>query len=134
MVPTQLDMIRRQSEAVVHNEVSRSVSSARRDTSLVNQATGLMGRTVRESERTVRSGRFSKTVLRQDPSSHVSATEPAPVYPASDGYIRRSPVQPLYEAADYRRKLVLRIVGGAALILAACAGIYFLMQLGLLGR
>lgn len=134
MAPTQFDVIRRQSEAAVHNEINRAVAAVRRDTSLVNQAMGLLGRNPRESERAARGGRSGKTAPRRDPGVHVVETKSAPARPASDGYVRRSPVQPLYEAAGYRRSLILRAVGVTVLILAAGAGIYFLMRLGLFGR
>lgn len=134
MAPTQFDVIRRQSEAAIHNEINRHVGLLRRDTSLVNQAMRLLGGAAREDERTVCGERRGKVVSGRGPGISVVATEPAPVRPASDGYVRRSPVQPLYEAAGYRRALVLRAVGTVALILAAGAGIYFLMQAGLFGR
>ena len=62
------------------------------------------------------------------------ATAPPPVRPAADGYVRRSPVQPVHEAADYRRRLVLRSVLVVFLAAAVCAGVFFLNQLGILGR
>ena len=67
-------------------------------------------------------------------AGNVVPTEPQPVRPAPDGYVRCSPVQPVYEAADYRRRLLWRAVGVAVVIAAALVGVYFLGQLGLLGR
>lgn len=133
MAPTQFDIIRRQSEAVVRNELHRAAGKARRQTSLVVQASRLAGRAARDGEEVLgeRLGRGAS--VRWDRSRTVVETDPPPVIPAADGYMRRSPVQPVCEAADYRRRLALRAAGVLALVLAACAGVYLLSRLGLLG-
>lgn len=134
MTPTQLDLIRRQSEAAAQNALRRAAGEARRETSLVGQASRLAGRAAGAGEEALgRRFRGSSSPGRGS-GGGVVETPPMPVIPAPDGYVRRSPVQPVYEAANYRRKLVLRAVGICALILAACAGLYFLSRLGLLGR
>ena len=40
-----------------------------------------------------------------------------PAIVAPDGYVRRSPVQPLRVAPDYRKRLIKRIIGGVVLVL-----------------
>ena len=52
----------------------------------------------------------------------------------ADGYVRRCPVQPLSEPADYRRRLVLRVIGAALLLAAALIGLELLSRLGFFGR
>ena len=52
----------------------------------------------------------------------------------ADGYTRRCPVQTLREPPDYRRRLVRRIVGAAALLAAALIGLEMLVRLGFFGR
>ena len=132
MAPTQFDMIRGQTEAAVRNEINRGVSAARRDTSPVDKAMNLLGGAAREGERALHAGR--KGAPHRDPGVNVVPTEPAPAPPAPDGYVRRSPVQPLYEAADYRRSLILKAVGFVALAAVVCVAAYFVIQLGLFGR
>lgn len=134
MAPTQFDVVRRQGEAAVRNELHRAAGEARRQTSLVGQASRLAGRTARAGEAALGERLSRGASARWERSRTVVETDPPPVIPAADGYVRRSPVQPIHEAADYRRKLVLRAVGALTLILAACAGVYFLSRLGLLGR
>ena len=45
---TQFDIIRQQAEAAAKNAASRASASLRRDTSLVNQASRLTGKAIRE--------------------------------------------------------------------------------------
>ena len=51
---TQFDIIRQQAEAAAKNAVSRASASLRRDTSLVNQASRLTGKAIREGEAAVK--------------------------------------------------------------------------------
>ena len=134
MAPVQFDVIRRQGEAAVRNELNRAAGKARRGTSLVAQAGQLMGRAARSGEAALRQELRGGKAARRDPGAGVVATEPRPVRPAADGYVRRSPVQPVYEAADYRKKVMLKATGVVLLVGAAVAVICFLGQWGLLGR
>lgn len=134
MAPTQFDIIRRQSEAAVRNELHRAAGMARRQASLVEQASRLAGRAVRDGEEVLGERLGRGAPVGWERSQAVVETDPPPVIPAADGYMRRSPVQPVCEAADYRRRLAPRAVGVLALILAVCVGVYLLSQLGLLGR
>lgn len=131
---TQLDVIRRQSGAAAQNALRRAAGEARRETSLVGQASRLAGKAARDGEETLARRLQGRAFPGRDSGRSVVESEPWPVIPAPDGYVRRSPVQPVCEAADYRRKLALRAVGICALVLAACAGLYFLSLSGLLGR
>ena len=53
---TQFDIIRQQAEAAAKNAVSRASASLRRDTSLVNRASRLTGKAIREGEAAVCAG------------------------------------------------------------------------------
>ena len=128
MAMTQLDSIKSQVEAAARNAVNRGASSLRRDTSLVSQASRMTGKAFQAGEEAVRRAAGSARGRHTAPGETV-ATEPPPARPAEDGYTRRSPVQPIHEAADYRRRLVLRGVAAAALIAAACVVIYLLLRL-----
>ena len=55
---TQFDIIRQQAEAAAKNAVSRASASLRRDTSLVNQASRLTGKAIREGEAAVKRAAF----------------------------------------------------------------------------
>ena len=48
--------------------------------------------------------------------------------------MRRSPVQPLHVAVDYRRRLVARAVTAAVVLAAVGVGIYLLSMLGIFTR
>lgn len=134
MGTTQLDMIRRQAEAVVKSKASGAAARFRRETSLVNQASHLMGGAFRKGEEAFhRSTKGGRRPAGRTAGTTVP-TAPPPVRPAEDGYVRRSPVQPVYEAAGYRRRLILRGVLAVALVAAAFAGVFILNRLGILGR
>lgn len=130
---TQFDIIRNQAEAAARNAASRAQGTLRRDASLVNQASRWAGRTMAEGETALRRGAGSARRRRSSPGA-AAAERPRPIRPAPDGYLRRSPVQPLRVAEGYRRQRVLRMLAVAAVIAAAGVGIYFLNQLGLFGR
>ena len=134
MGTTQLEIIRRQAQAAVQNKVSGAQARIRRETSLVNQASRLTGKALRDGEEALRSRRGRSRGSARAAAGATVATAPPPVRPATDGYVRRSPVQPVHEAADYRRRLVLRGVLVVVLAAAVCAGVFFLNQLGILGR
>lgn len=131
MGTTQLEIIRRQAQAAVQNKVSGAQARIRRETSLVAQASRLTGRALREGETALKGRRWAAGGRT---SGTTVETTPAPVHPAEDGYIRRSPVQPVFQAADYHRRLVARGVLAVVLIAVALAGVYVLGQLGILGR
>ena len=131
MGTTQLEIIRRQAEAAVRNKVSGAQARVRRETSLVGQASRLTGRVLREGESTLKSRRWAaggRTV------EATVETAPGPVHPAEDGYVRRSPVQPVFQAAGYRRRLAARGALAVILVIAVLAGVYILGRMGILGR
>lgn len=130
---TQFDIIRTQAEAAARNAAARVRGNLRRDTSLVNQASRWAGRAMTEGEASLRS-RAGKKRRGSPPPGKSETVQPRPVRPAPDGYVRRSPVQPLHVAEGYRKRQVLRAIAVAAVIAAVCVGIYLLNQLGLFGR
>ena len=97
---TQFDIIRQQAEAAAKNAVSRASASLRRDTSLVNQASRLTGKAIREGEAAVKraAGRDRRRTA-GEPRATAAADRPRPRQ-AADGYVRRSPVQPIHEAPE----------------------------------
>ena len=130
---TQFDILRRQAEAAGRSAVDRAQSGLRRDTSLVNQASRWAGRTMTEGEAALRR-RAGGGRRRSAPPGEHTAERPRPVRPAPDGYVRRSPVQPLRVAEGYRRRQAQRAAAAVALIVAAGLCIYFLNRLGVFGR
>ena len=135
MGTTQFDIIGRQIEAAARNAAAGAVGRLRRDTSLVNQASQLTGGTNGGGEGVLRNKTRGSGGRRYSaPNGNTVETPPRPLYAALDGYMRRSPVQPAHQAADYRRRLVLKGVGVVALIAVACAAVSLLLQLGIFGR
>ena len=130
---TQFDIIRNQAEAAARNAAARVRGGLRRDTSLVNQASRWAGRTLTRGEAAVRS-RAGEGRRRSSAARETTATQAHPVRPAPDGYVRRSPVQPLHVAVDYRRRLVARAVTAAVVLAAVGVGIYLLSMLGIFTR
>ena len=112
---TQLDIIRSQAASAARNASARARSELRRETSLVNQASRWAGRAAAQGEAALR-GRGGGR--RGSPPAGAGRSEtPRPTRPAPDGYVRRSPVQPLRIAPDYRKRLIKRIIGGVVLVL-----------------
>lgn len=130
---TQFDILHHQAEAAARNAAARAEGALRRDASLVNQASRWAGRAMTEGDAALRS-RASSRRRGTPPPRQTEAAPARPVPPAPDGYVRRSPVQPLHVAEGYRKRQALRAVAVAAVIVAACVGIYLLNQLGIFGR
>ena len=130
---TQFDILHHQAEAAARNAAARAEGSLRRDASLVNQASRWAGRAMTEGEAALRS-RVGSEGRAHTPPRRTEAEQPRPVRPAPDGYVRRSPVQPLHVARGYRKRQTLRAAAVAVLLTAACVGIYLLNQLGIFGR
>lgn len=128
---TQFDIIRRQAEAAARNEAARAVGALRRDASLVNQASRWAGRALTQGEESLRK-KGAKRRQGSPPSGETHAQQARPIQPSPDGYIRRSPVQPLHVAEGYQKRLLLRAGAVAALIAALCVGLGLLSRLGLL--
>lgn len=130
---TQFDIIRNQAEAAARNAAARATGSLRRDTSLVNQASRWAGRTLTEGEADLRRKMNSQRRAYAEPQETVGERI-RPLRPAADGYVRRSPIQPLRVIEGYRKRQVLRAAAVAAVIVAICVGIYLLNLLGVFGR
>ena len=130
---TQFDIIRRQAEAAARNAAARAEGTLRRDTSLVNQASRWAGRAMTEGEASLRA-RMGRRNRPGSESRETAAERSCPVPPAPDGYVRRSPVQPLHVVEGYRRRQVLRAAAVGAALVAACIGLYLLSRLGVFGR
>lgn len=130
---TQFDILRHQAEAAARTAAARAEGSLRRDASLVNQASRWAGRAITEGQASLRTRTDGKQ--RRSPSPGETRTKQVRQVPsAPDGYVRRSPVQPLHVAEGYRRRQALRAAMAVVLIAAAGLCIYFLNQLGVFGR
>ena len=129
---TQFDIIRQQAESAARNAAAGAVGRLRRDTSLVNQASQLTGRAIRKGEAAWKKrGAAGRRRSACGPTVEEAAR---PTRPGQDGYVRRSPVQPVHQAADYRLRQVLRVVQVIVLIAVVCVGLSLLSQLGVFGR
>ena len=133
MGTTQFDIIPDQVQAAAHNAAAGAATRLRRDTSLVNQAHRFTGRAFQAGEEALRRGvRWAGG--QGVPNDGFVETPSQPQQPAADGYVRRSPVQPVYRAKNYYRRLLLRAAGLVALAAVACVAVYLLLQLGIFGR
>ena len=127
---TPLDMVGKQFESAAKNQLRSAQAEVRRETSIVGYANARLGNAL---HRLNPSGRTARTSRKEENKSGVYVQE-HPAIVAPDGYVRRSPVQPLHVAEDYRRRQALRIAAAAVLLAAACAAVWLLNQLGVFGR
>ncbi len=132
MPTSQWDMIGRQVASAAHNAAAGGAARARRETSLVGQASRLSAEALRQGEDAVRQAAGADSRPGSRPPQEGAASDPVNVRPAPDGYVRRSPVQPIYESADYHRKIVRRVVNGVAAVIVALALVWLLLRSGIL--
>jgi len=128
MSTSQFDIIRHQAEASVRNRVSGAQARLRRETSLVGLANQWGMELSRQAENLARPrGRHTKAQRAGDARPMKSA----PIRPAQDGYLRRSPVQPVMVPRAYRRQLAMHVLRIAGLVVLIAVGVYLLMRSGL---
>lgn len=133
---TQFDIIKQQTEAAARNVAAGATGRLRRDTSLVNQASQLAGRAIREGESAVKK-RYTAKSRRSGGTAAAGRTVKSPPRNPQirhDGYVRRSPVQEVHQAPDYRRRQVIRVIQVIVIIAVVCVGFNLLTQLGVFGR
>lgn len=131
MGTTQLDLIGSQMEAAAHNAAAGTAGRLRQETSLVNKACRLAGKSLTEGEKAWKNRHDAVPRETIRPTRQTEAPES---WTAEDGYVRRSPIQPIREAADYRKRLILRVIGIAVLVVVAWLALEWVGRLGLLGR
>ncbi|MCD7888279.1 MAG: hypothetical protein LUG44_11860 [Clostridiales bacterium] len=127
----QWDMIGRQSAAAAHNAAAGTVARVRRETSLVGQASRLSAEAMQQGQDAVKRASGASARRGSRPQEPV-VSDPVSVHPAPDGYVRRSPVQPICESADYRRQIVRRIVNGVVVVIVALVLVWLLLRSGIL--
>lgn len=110
---TPLDMVGKQFESAAKNQLRSAQAEVRRETSIVGYANARLGNALHRLDP---SGRTARTSRKEENKSGVYVQE-HPAIVAPDGYVRRSPVQPLRVAPDYRKRLIKRIIGGVVLVL-----------------
>ena len=131
---TQFDIPRQQAEAAARNAANRAQGKLRRETSLVGQASRWAGKAMRQGEEVLREQAAGYGRRKTKGPGQTKAAAAPPPRPAPDGYVRRSPVQPLHVAAGYRRQQIRRLVTIVVVAAAVCVGLYLISRLGLFGR
>ena len=132
MAVDQLDLMKNQAKAVLRNKVSGSAAKLRAQTSLVGQASRLTGRMTRQLEQAEQAAGQALSHGRIHPEHQIVAEKAAAVKPAPDGYVRRSPVQPVHVPADYHKRIFRKVLGGVLVAVCVVAAIWLLMETGFL--
>ena len=131
---TQLDIIRKQIESAAKNRAAGEAAKLRRKTSLIGEISRLTGRANRALDDVVQQGAQWRAGRRPDILEDDDGTGAGGSLPhiCADGYVRRSPVQPLYTPPDYRRRIIRRAAGIAALAAAALVIVWLLVHFSVL--
>lgn len=131
---TQLDIIRKQIESAARNRIAGETAGLRRKTSLIGEVSRLTGRANRAVDQAL--GRTGRRRRQDDPGDippgAPDTRQDAPEQILPDGYVRRSPVQPLYTPPGYRRRLLRRAAGIAVMVLLALAVLWVLLRYSVL--
>ncbi len=131
---TQLDIIRKQIESAAKNRVAGEAAKLRRRTSLIGEISRLTGKANRaiddagqQAARRYASRRPETLDDDQAPAEDNTRPPQARVY--ADGYVRRSPEQPLYTPPDYRSKQIRRAIGIIVLAALVLAIVWLLLRM-----
>lgn len=106
MAINPLDLVGNQVKSAAQNQVRSAQAQLRRETSIVGYANARIGAAAQKLEQE----RKKPAAKRAKAGVYV---QEHPAILAPDGYVRRSPVQPIRVAPDYYKRLTRRIVGGA---------------------
>jgi hypothetical protein len=117
---SQLDLINRQIAGAAKNAVNRELAGVRRETSVVGRANRLFASALRD---------FDKPKKTKAAKNGVYMGTGDLVDPAPDGYIRRSPVQAMAVAKDYKARIVKRIIAIVIGVFAVALALYALRDL-----
>lgn len=119
MAINPLDLVGNQVKSAAQNQVRSAQAQLRRETSIVGYANARIGAAAQKLEQ----ARKKPAAKRAKAGVYV---QEHPAILAPDGYVRRSPVQPLRVAPDYYKRLTRRIVGGVV-VAALLVGIALLL-------
>ena len=118
---SRLRLFRRQTTQALRSQAGRAEGDLRRQTNLAADANRAAGKALQKGEQTARDRWKDRSRRNGVPRAEETvAGRSGPAVRLPDGYERRSPVQPVYEAPDYRRRLFFRAVWAviaAALVL-----------------
>ncbi len=110
---TPLETVGKQVESAVKNQIRGAQAEVLRETSIVRQANARLGAVLRNGEH--------KAKAKRNAASRSGVyVEGRPAQTGPDGYVRRSPVQALRVAPDYRKRCLKRAVGAVIGILVLC--------------
>lgn len=115
-----LDVIGNQVKSAARNQVRTAQAEFRRETSIVGYANARIGAAAKKLDQARKKpANARRTKAGVYVQEHLAILAP-------DGYVRRSPVQPLRVAPDYYKRLARRIIGGV-IVVAILAGIAVLL-------
>ena len=134
---TQIDIIRKQIESAAKNRAAGEAAKLRQKTSLIGEISRLTGKANRTIDQAGREAVRWRTdrlpdILEDEAEWDEPGESVEPPYICADGYVRRSPEQPLYTPPDYRRRLLRRAAGAAAVVLLALAVLWLLVRYSIL--
>ena len=117
---SQIDLIGKQIAGAAKNAANRELAKARRETSVVGHANRLFASALRDIERPKK---------KQPPRKNgVYTADGEAVRPAPDGYIRRSPVQAMAVAKNYKARIIKRLIAVIIGVAAVALAVYLLFD------
>lgn len=133
----QLDLIRKQIESTVKNRVAGETAKIRKKTSLIGEISRLTGKanqTVDDAAQEIARQYAARRTGIQEEDGVWLDDDDADIEPVicADGYVRRSPVQPLRTPSDYYRRLLRRAMGVVAMVLLVLAVLWLLVRYSVL--
>lgn len=129
------DIVKNQVKSAARREVGAAEAEVRRQTSLVGQARRLAGAAqsgLRSAARAASAGRSEGVYIVSDDEASAMEIQGGDVFVAADGYIRRTPVQHLRVAPDYRSRIVKRVIGAVVLLGVIAGAVLLLRKAGVL--
>ncbi len=118
---SQIDLIGKQIAGAAKNAANRELAKARRGTSVVGQANRLFASALRDIERPKKPKPAQK--------NGVYTADGEAVRPAPDGCIRRSPVQAMAVAKNYKARIIKRVIAVIIVIAIIALALYALRDL-----
>lgn len=129
-----VEIVTEQARSTARSMVNNAASEVRRETSVTGWANRMVGKlSRRHAGPSGGSGRRNRGegvyILPAEAVRQGRQGEREDAFVAPDGYVRKSPVQEIAEDPDYRRRLLIRGILAAAVVILAASVLYALLRL-----
>lgn len=126
-----LETVTDQVKSTARNAAAGAGAQVRRETSVTGWANALLARSARQGQ-TVERRKGTGVYTLTEEEIRAGRLTGGQVFTAPDGYVRKSPVQPLVVSPDWRKRIIKRVALAAVTVVIVILAVYAIVRLGVL--